>query len=110
VLWWVPAGHRPSVEEAIGRMKHLKQHGPSDHTFGLASGIRTALENGALCLFAFGVKRTLGHALGGTRLRRFLNFAELTLHRPRLSHKVFHKTAILLDLRPQVVPMRARST
>src|SRR5262249_4941364 len=33
VLWWVPAGHRPSVEEATGRMEHLKQHGPSDHAF-----------------------------------------------------------------------------
>jgi hypothetical protein len=33
VLWWVPAGHRPSVEEAIARIEHLKQHGPSDHAF-----------------------------------------------------------------------------
>ena len=34
VMWWVPAGHRPSVEEAIARLDHLKQHGPSDHAFG----------------------------------------------------------------------------
>jgi heme-degrading monooxygenase HmoA len=33
VMWWVPAGHRPSVEEAIARLDHLKQHGPSDHAF-----------------------------------------------------------------------------
>src|ERR1700732_1913937 len=33
VLWWVPAGHRPSVEEVVARMEHLKQHGPSDHAF-----------------------------------------------------------------------------
>ena len=33
VMWWVPAGHRPSVEEAIARLHHLKQHGPSDHAF-----------------------------------------------------------------------------
>jgi len=33
VLWWVPSGHRPSVEEAVARMEHLKQHGPSDHAF-----------------------------------------------------------------------------
>jgi hypothetical protein len=33
VLWWVPAGHRPSVEEAVARIEHLKQHGPSDHAF-----------------------------------------------------------------------------
>jgi Domain of unknown function (DUF3291) len=33
VLWWVPIGHRPSVAEALARMEHLKQHGPSDHAF-----------------------------------------------------------------------------
>jgi len=33
VLWWVPVGHRPSVEEAVARIEHLKQHGPSHHAF-----------------------------------------------------------------------------
>jgi Domain of unknown function (DUF3291) len=33
VLWWVPAGHRPNVKEAVARLAHLKQHGPSDHAF-----------------------------------------------------------------------------
>jgi hypothetical protein len=33
VMWWVPAGHGPSVEEAVARIEHLKQHGPSDHAF-----------------------------------------------------------------------------
>jgi hypothetical protein len=33
VLWWVPVGHRPSVEEAVGRIEYLKQHGPSNHAF-----------------------------------------------------------------------------
>ena len=33
VLWWVPIGHRPSVAEAVARLAHLKQHGPSDHAF-----------------------------------------------------------------------------
>ena len=33
VLWWVPIGHRPNVEEAVARMDHLKQHGPSDYAF-----------------------------------------------------------------------------
>jgi hypothetical protein len=36
VLWWVPVGHRPSVEEAVSRLEHLKQHGPSDHAFDWA--------------------------------------------------------------------------
>jgi len=37
VLWWVPVGHQPSVQEAIARLDHLKQHGPSDRAFGWQS-------------------------------------------------------------------------
>jgi len=33
VLWWVPAGHRPTVEEAAERLAHLKRHGPTEHAF-----------------------------------------------------------------------------
>ena len=33
VLWWVPVGHRPSVEEAVARMTHLEKHGATDHAF-----------------------------------------------------------------------------
>ena len=33
VLWWVPAGHHPTVEEANERLEHLKQHGPTAHAF-----------------------------------------------------------------------------
>jgi Domain of unknown function (DUF3291) len=33
VLWWVPAGHRPSVDEAVARMMHFKEHGASNHAF-----------------------------------------------------------------------------
>ena len=36
VLWWVPAGHRPTFEEAAARLEHLKQHGPSEHAFDWA--------------------------------------------------------------------------
>jgi hypothetical protein len=32
-LWWVPAGHRPTVEEAVGRLAHLAAHGPTAHAF-----------------------------------------------------------------------------
>jgi|RhiMetdeSRZDD1v2_1073273.scaffolds.fasta_scaffold563693_4 hypothetical protein len=32
-LWWVPAGHRPSVAEAVERLGHLQAHGPSGHAF-----------------------------------------------------------------------------
>jgi hypothetical protein len=34
VMWWVPAGHQPSVARAIERLRYLQQHGPSDHAFG----------------------------------------------------------------------------
>src|SRR5690606_7968297 len=33
VLWWVPAGHRPGVEEAAERLAHLREHGASAHAF-----------------------------------------------------------------------------
>jgi hypothetical protein len=33
VMWWIPAGHIPSVEEAIERLEHLQAHGPSPHAF-----------------------------------------------------------------------------
>lgn len=33
VLWWVPAGHRPTVTEAIERLQHLREHGASPYAF-----------------------------------------------------------------------------
>jgi heme-degrading monooxygenase HmoA len=33
VLWWVPAGHIPSVEEAKERLEHLREHGPTPEAF-----------------------------------------------------------------------------
>lgn len=33
VLWWVPAGQEPSVEEAEERLDHLRAHGPTPHAF-----------------------------------------------------------------------------
>jgi heme-degrading monooxygenase HmoA len=32
-LWWVPAGHIPSVEEAVAKLEHLRQFGPSPEVF-----------------------------------------------------------------------------
>ena len=37
VMWWVPNGHRPTVAEALERLDHLKNNGPSDHAFGWQS-------------------------------------------------------------------------
>ena len=34
VLWWIPAGHRPSLAEAVARLDRLVEHGPSEEAFG----------------------------------------------------------------------------
>ena len=34
VMWWVPEGHRPSIEEAKARYDLLVANGPSDDAFG----------------------------------------------------------------------------
>lgn len=33
VLWWVPAGHRPTVQEGVDRLLRLRSEGPSAHAF-----------------------------------------------------------------------------
>jgi hypothetical protein len=33
VLWWVEQNHRPSAEEAIARLEHLRNHGPTATAF-----------------------------------------------------------------------------
>ncbi|MBC9725295.1 DUF3291 domain-containing protein [Streptomyces sp. TRM68367] len=42
-LWWVPAGHRPTVAEAEARLLHLRAHGPTPYAFTL----RTSFPPGA---------------------------------------------------------------
>ncbi|MEM7427192.1 MAG: DUF3291 domain-containing protein [Pseudomonadota bacterium] len=37
VMWWVPEGHQPTEGEAMERLAHLNEHGPSDHAFGWES-------------------------------------------------------------------------
>jgi hypothetical protein len=32
-LWWIPAGHIPTVTEAAERLRHLAEHGPTAHAF-----------------------------------------------------------------------------
>ena len=32
-LWWIPAGHIPTVAEAIAKLAHLKEHGPTRDAF-----------------------------------------------------------------------------
>ena len=33
VLWWVPAGHEPTVEVGEERLRYLAEHGPSERAF-----------------------------------------------------------------------------
>jgi hypothetical protein len=33
VLWWIPDGHLPTMEEAMARLDHLREHGPTAHAF-----------------------------------------------------------------------------
>ena len=32
-LWWVPAGHTPTVEEGLARLAHFEAHGPTPQAF-----------------------------------------------------------------------------
>jgi hypothetical protein len=36
VLWWVAAGHIPTVTEAKERLAYLQRHGESSHAFSFA--------------------------------------------------------------------------
>jgi hypothetical protein len=33
VLWWIPEGHRPGIDEAIAKLQHLRTHGPTVDAF-----------------------------------------------------------------------------
>lgn len=33
VLWWVPGGHRPGIDEAIAKLEQLRAHGPGPEAF-----------------------------------------------------------------------------
>lgn len=34
VMWWIPVGRTPSLDEARARLDHLQQYGETDHAFG----------------------------------------------------------------------------
>ena len=36
VMWWVPEGHHPDINEAAARLDHLVRNGDTDHAFGWA--------------------------------------------------------------------------
>jgi hypothetical protein len=35
-LWWIEAGHIPSIDEAKARLRHLQLHGETGHAFSFA--------------------------------------------------------------------------
>jgi hypothetical protein len=35
VLWWIPTGTHPTVEEGLTRLRHLRRHGPTPKAFSL---------------------------------------------------------------------------
>ena len=35
VLWWIPAGHIPELEDAVKRLDHLVDNGPSEQGWPL---------------------------------------------------------------------------
>jgi len=37
VMWWLTAGHVPTVEEALSRLAQLRAHGPGPEAFGWES-------------------------------------------------------------------------
>jgi hypothetical protein len=45
VLWWIPAGHIPTVNEAVERLEHLRTHGTSPHAFGFRDDVPPPTEN-----------------------------------------------------------------
>jgi hypothetical protein len=49
-MWWVPAGHVPSVAEARERLDHLRAHGPSAYAFPFGAPFPppAAVDSGAL--------------------------------------------------------------
>ncbi len=44
-LWWIPAGHRPTVAEGIERIDHLRAHGPTPHAFTFRQPFSQASED-----------------------------------------------------------------
>jgi hypothetical protein len=54
VMWWVPAGHEPTLDEALAKLDHLREHGDSGDAFGWkyleAQGL--AIKNGCAPLAA----------------------------------------------------------
>ncbi|HUC48445.1 MAG TPA: DUF3291 domain-containing protein, partial [Xanthobacteraceae bacterium] len=49
VMWWVPSGDLPTLEEAKERLEHLAAHGPAEYAFGWESVPAVQLWKTARC-------------------------------------------------------------
>ncbi|XDA96786.1 DUF3291 domain-containing protein [Sulfitobacter sp. LCG007] len=49
VMWWVPQGHRPTLDEALGRLALLRRQGDSDAAFGWSHLAEAQSWRGARC-------------------------------------------------------------
>jgi len=45
-LWWVPAGHRPTVAEARARLEHLRKHDTTEYAFRLSDTVAPPASEG----------------------------------------------------------------
>ncbi len=45
VLWWVPAGHRPNLDEALARLDALRRDGPTPAAFNFGQGFPPPSDN-----------------------------------------------------------------
>ena len=43
-IWWVPAGHLPSIEEGKERLDYLRQHGDSTYAFSFKNLFQAPVE------------------------------------------------------------------
>ncbi|WIX83488.1 DUF3291 domain-containing protein [Amycolatopsis carbonis] len=48
VMWWIPAGHIPTVEEAVERLELLREQGPMPCAFGFRDSYQPADADSAL--------------------------------------------------------------
>ena len=60
VLWWVPNGHRPTIEEALARLAHLREHGPAPEAFNFRTAFPPPDAERAGTPFAFGSECAAG--------------------------------------------------
>ena len=47
VLWWIPAGHTPTVEEGLERLERLRREGPSAAAFTFKQAYPAPTETGS---------------------------------------------------------------